>query len=689
MNNDLTKKIAGVFLASLMLISALGFISTGTEPLIEDVETAPYPYDGWERLANIPELEDHSAHFENYAGPREPGLVYVMVEPGIYPSIASHVDRYMADISAEGYVPELHTEGWRGEVEVKALLQSGYEQGMKGAFFVGDIPYAMFEIHDDFGEPGNYALFPIELYFMDLDGDWFDIDPNNGFYDTHEDGTGDMEPEIWVGRLYASTITIDGETEISMIQNYFDKNHEYRMGNLSLPERALVFVDDDWCSWIDYWSECVGYRYDDRVDIGNPERTTAFEYKWHLGQEKYDWISLYAHSAWYCHALTYNDGTQWGYVENYEISNLNPDCHFWNLFCCSAADYTKSDCAGNLAGHYVFARTYSQCALGSTKTGSMLNFEDFYYPISEGAGIGEAFLEWFTLNGETGAGSQAESRGWFYGMTIAGDPTLDTFDYVKPEPSPFAELDIYEDDLVLYWEPSPSPDIEYYNIYRSINPDNFNFDIPRHSTINDPKPLACEWNDPGTGTDEQSYYYVIRAVDGALNEEDNTNVIGKYSRPVGSPGEWNLISAPLGQWYPDPESVLLFLDYEYALCYDDSDGWMSYSPYKPEILNNLVYTDETMGIWVMTSSDELIIMGDVAGCTEIELKAGWNLVGYPTLDNSLTVAEALWGTSADAVMICDQGEAYNLREVGPDYRMKSGEGYWVHVPFDTVWVVDW
>ena len=40
-------------------------------------------------------------------------------------------------------------------------------------------------------------------------------------------------------------------------------------------------------------------------------------------------------------------------------------------------------------------------------------------------------------------------------------------------------------------------------------------------------------------------------------------------------------------------------------------------------------------------------------------------------------------------MVCDTSEPYHIKEVGPSYVMKPGEGYWVHVPFDTVWVVDW
>ncbi|MCK4266788.1 MAG: hypothetical protein KAX31_05860, partial [Thermoplasmata archaeon] len=61
----------------------------------------------------------------------------------------------------------------------------------------------------------------------------------------------------------------------------------------------------------------------------------------------------------------------------------------------------------------------------------------------------------------------------------------------------------------------------------------------------------------------------------------------------------------------------------------------------------------------------------------------------PTLTDTMNIGCALWGTGADKIEICDTSEPYNIKEVGPTYIMKPGEGYWVRVPADTAWVVDW
>ena len=97
-----------------------------------------------------------------------------------------------------------------------------------------------------------------------------------------------------------------------------------------------------------------------------------------------------------------------------------------------------------------------------------------------------------------------------------------------------------------------------------------------------------------------------------------------------------------------------------------------------------------MGFWINITEPNVTftVEGMVPTSPGIPLFAGWNLVGYPSL-NTETVANALWGTGADRVMVCDTGEPYNIREVGPAYIMQPGEGYWIHVPADSVWTVDW
>jgi len=156
---------------------------------------------------------------------------------------------------------------------------------------------------------------------------------------------------------------------------------------------------------------------------------------------------------------------------------------------------------------------------------------------------------------------------------------------------------------------------------------------------------------------------------------------------------WNLISIPLEQTDTTISEVLSSITGQYdAVKYydatDEDDPWKTYRV--GVSTNDLSNIDHKMGIWVqMNNPANLTVEGAEPVSTNIPLYAGWNLVSYPSLDDTMTVALALWGTGADNVEVFDPAEPYLVREVGATYVMQPGEGYWVHVPADTVWTVDW
>ncbi len=159
---------------------------------------------------------------------------------------------------------------------------------------------------------------------------------------------------------------------------------------------------------------------------------------------------------------------------------------------------------------------------------------------------------------------------------------------------------------------------------------------------------------------------------------------------------WNLISLPLEQSNESIDQVLSSITSKWDIIqtYDplSSEPWKSYNIYRPDSLNDFSTLNHKMGFWINITEPggvNLTVSGLIPSSTNINLYAGcWNLVGYPSLTNE-TVANALFGTTADAVIVGDTSEPYHIKEVGPAYVMKPGEGYWIHVVADTVWVVDW
>jgi PKD repeat protein len=159
---------------------------------------------------------------------------------------------------------------------------------------------------------------------------------------------------------------------------------------------------------------------------------------------------------------------------------------------------------------------------------------------------------------------------------------------------------------------------------------------------------------------------------------------------------WNLISYPFD--YIDNSIFYILKDIEgkwdciqYYDATDLDNHWKFNCIFWPEQINELQSLDSQMGFWINITEPNvyLTVWGDIADTTLTPLKAGWNLVGYSTLNTTTTVADALWGTGADRVDVCDPTDPYRTKEVSSTYLMKPGEGYWVHVPADSVWIVNW
>jgi len=158
---------------------------------------------------------------------------------------------------------------------------------------------------------------------------------------------------------------------------------------------------------------------------------------------------------------------------------------------------------------------------------------------------------------------------------------------------------------------------------------------------------------------------------------------------------WNLVSVPLIQTNTSVTAVLASITGQYDMVQyydvlDTTDHWKTYATFKPPVLNDLNMLNHKMGFWIHTTSAcVLTVNGPIPPATWIQLFAGTNMVGYPTLTTGVTVATALAGTGYDKVEVCDLGQPYNLIEVPDTYVMKAGEGYLVHVPADTLWTVNW
>ncbi len=231
-----------LFILSLSLDSPRYWYGVKELQWIDPLGRKPKTFNEWQKEISGPK-ETRITNLYHLSGGKE-NLVALIVNAEIYPNLVSEINQFAQDLQNEGWT--VRVDSIRGSSPTALRSHLASLPNLKGAIFIGELPVAWCEAFG-FG----IEEYPIDLYFMDLNGIWLDSD-NDGKYDAH---TGNVNPEIWVGRIYSRPLTWD--SEIRLLKNYFRKNHLYRTGSLSVPHRALSYVDDDWQGFGDCSLSCL------------------------------------------------------------------------------------------------------------------------------------------------------------------------------------------------------------------------------------------------------------------------------------------------------------------------------------------------------------------------------------------------------------------------------------------------
>jgi len=327
--------------------------------------------------------------------------IEIVVEADLHDSghIGGSLERYVADLTREGFKPHVHRCAETTPQALRAYLKSLYdENGLAGVVLVeatevNKIPRALFEerFPPDRG--------PIDLYYGDLDGFWDDEDGNGKFDVWHNGPSGDMEREIWVGRISTTTT--------QRLNDYFDRNHAYRTGAMKFEEHALIWVEPGWT----VPDEIVGIAYKNMVSYhaGDPAITRETYHK--ELQKNYEWLFHSSHSG--------STGNDW--IWSSKVQELNTHVAFAHFYACRTANYYETPTC--LAGEMVFGTDYGLASLGQANSGGVGANPGFYQRIAEGRSIGEATY-FLCTSVEPDGSYNASWVDWLWGITIHGDPTL-------------------------------------------------------------------------------------------------------------------------------------------------------------------------------------------------------------------------------------------------------------------------
>lgn len=452
--------------------------------------------------------------------PQGLGTVAIVVENSIYSSTTAAVTQYRQDLNDTGYHTILYTDVISNAEELKSNFSQWYDsEDLLGVVLIGRLPYAQY-YHPANPTAGFSAeTFICDLFLTDLDGTWSDTNPSDGIYDAHSSTTGtDIFPEIFLGRIDPTCLTW-GTSVADHINTYLARIHDYRTGGVTRNRRALFYIDDDWIPWAPSWSSDAAPAYSTRTLVYSPSTTTtATDWLNNRVNSDYQWGHLAAHSS----PTTHNfgpGGSGEGTVTSTQIHSAPPSFNFYNLFCCSGAKWTTAD---DLGVTYTFSGSYSLATIGSSKTGSMMDNDEFYGPLGQNATLGESLRDWFSESLTSSSEAGSAYLEWYYGMNIIGDPLLSIY-YDTTVRTPTIISESHPDQAIWYNNPRPQinwtapPEVNeiagYYYILDQNAATIPNRNTGTYTTINGT--LTTEDIDSGT------WYYHVVAVDsvGNIGEE--------------------------------------------------------------------------------------------------------------------------------------------------------------------------
>ncbi len=237
------------------------------------------------------------------------------------------------------------------------------------------------------------------------------------------------------------------------------------------------------------------------------------------------------------------------------------------------------------------------------------------------------------------------------------------------------------EDVTVLWHLSQDDGKRYktvvgYEIYRNTS---FDQDGLGYQFVGFVPNGTAEFTDVSAGEgDSNIYFYFICAVDAGGNASCAEQVI-KYTRPLTK--GMNLVSFPVSVTNNSAESVLQTVKYDRVWTREwdwitTSYSWAKSSTEKP--WEEELQIGWRQGIWVNVTEDSNLTVAGGFPWSEISLRVGWNLVGFPSFNTTYTIADLKAAGNVTRVEGFDpNAPPYYLKLLGDAEFLRTGYGYWI------------
>ncbi len=183
------------------------------------------------------------------------GKLVLMVDATKVSALGPRLDRLMNDLVGDGWTVLRHDVLPTQSVpSIKALIVADYNAdpaNVRAVFLLGRIPVPYSGIIAPDGHPDHQGAWPADVYYGEINGTWTDVSVNTTTASRQEnknvpgDGKFDQsqipnDVDLMVGRVDLSNMPAFGTTEDVLLQNYLDKDHDYRHGVFTADRRAVI-----------------------------------------------------------------------------------------------------------------------------------------------------------------------------------------------------------------------------------------------------------------------------------------------------------------------------------------------------------------------------------------------------------------------------------------------------------------
>ena len=363
----------------------------------------------------VTEVEtDYSIQTEFERGVKYENIA-IFVTNDMYSSLSTEIERYKNDIEDEWTNKYRETDvtiirrGSFTKEYIKDRIKNLWKnENLAGVVLIGDIP------HYNFKPTRDLALSRYTNKSVPSDFYYVDVEDTCNYPDMYECT---KNPKIWLGR-----ITPPIKNDVSLLEDYFDRNHAYRTGGLQYNDEILLYstLGGDRLFTIQEQLDQIKGQNEGTVNYYTSGRYTPEDHKIILSDRPNSADdALYFEELKKPYKYVYYTGhgsPKWAeYNITSDVIKANkPQALFYSLSSCSHGDFTVEDYA---AGWYLFS------GKGLVVSAATVPLYSVFPPITGSYDIGP--LERGLSFGET------RGPGQFPSTTLLGDPTLHIYDKIS------------------------------------------------------------------------------------------------------------------------------------------------------------------------------------------------------------------------------------------------------------------